>query len=183
MRDHSSDATAGVPRFYLDVTDPLSYARELELREADPALSLRMERVPLALRAAGAPLVDTSDEAWLRRLRSARRALAGIGRSGLPAPSDPPRLVPDPGKAHELLLLAAEEGEAPEMANALFRAFLHDGKDIGRIDLLVHLAREIGLEGGAIKVALDLDVHTDRLAKIRDRASELHIRPPFVTPT
>jgi predicted DsbA family dithiol-disulfide isomerase len=58
-------------------------------------------------------------------------------------------------KAHELLHFAKEQGRQLELSERLFRAYFTKGRHIGRIDELVQLATEAGLDAEAAREALE----------------------------
>lgn len=58
-------------------------------------------------------------------------------------------------KAHELLHFAKEQGHQLELSERLFRAYFTEGRHIGRIDELVELATEVGLDAEAAREALE----------------------------
>ncbi len=58
-------------------------------------------------------------------------------------------------KAHELLHFAKEQGRQHEMEERLMSAYFTEGKHVGRIDDLVALADEVGLDADAAREALD----------------------------
>ncbi|MFD4421570.1 DsbA family protein [Agromyces sp. NPDC058484] len=58
-------------------------------------------------------------------------------------------------KAHELLHFAKEQGRQLELSERLFRAYFTEGRHVGRIDQLVELAAEIGIEADAAREALE----------------------------
>lgn len=58
--------------------------------------------------------------------------------------------VPDTGEAHRLMVLAAREGRHAELADAIFRAFFEEGRDIADREQLLALAREAGLSDEAL---------------------------------
>lgn len=62
-------------------------------------------------------------------------------------------------KAHELLHHAKSEGLQHEMEERLMSAYFTEGKHVGRIDDLVELAVEVGLDADATRDALDNDKH------------------------
>ncbi|WP_314647846.1 DsbA family oxidoreductase [uncultured Microbacterium sp.] len=57
-------------------------------------------------------------------------------------------------KAHELLHFAKEQGRQHEMEERLMSAYFTEGKHVGRIDDLVALADEVGLDADAAREAL-----------------------------
>jgi predicted DsbA family dithiol-disulfide isomerase len=62
-------------------------------------------------------------------------------------------------KAHELLHHAKEQGLQHEMEERLMSAYFTEGRHVGRIDDLVELAVEIGLDADAARDALDSAKH------------------------
>jgi predicted DsbA family dithiol-disulfide isomerase len=59
---------------------------------------------------------------------------------------------------------------------ALFRAFLEEGQDIGRVDVLVGIAKEAGLDPVETKAVLDVDRRTAELDGLRGDAERLGVR-------
>ncbi|WEK14412.1 MAG: DsbA family oxidoreductase [Candidatus Microbacterium phytovorans] len=60
-------------------------------------------------------------------------------------------------KAHELLHFAKAEGRQHEVAERLMSAYFTEGRHVGRIDDLVTLAAEAGLDADAAREALESD--------------------------
>lgn len=67
-------------------------------------------------------------------------------------------------KAHELLHFAKAEGRQHEMAERLMSAYFTEGRHVGRVDDLVDLAGEAGLDADAARSALESGRH---LADVR----------------
>jgi predicted DsbA family dithiol-disulfide isomerase len=67
-------------------------------------------------------------------------------------------------KAHELLHFAKEQGLQAEMKERLLSAYFVEGRHIGRIDDLVDIAGEVGLDAGAAREALDSGRFADAVA-------------------
>ncbi|SBS70936.1 DsbA family protein [uncultured Microbacterium sp.] len=67
-------------------------------------------------------------------------------------------------KAHELLHFAKSQGAQHAMAERLMSAYFMEGRHVGRIDDLVDLAAEAGLDAEAARAALESDRH---LADVR----------------
>lgn len=160
-----------VARLYLDYIDPGSYLVERRLAALEGDASWRLERRPWEVRRPPEPLIDPRDPAWTGYWDEMVARL-GNGADGWPRPS----LVPWTGKAHELGLFAREKGCFDRVHPALYRAFLRDGRDIGRVDVLVELGQEAGLDLTELKAVLDVDRYSDDLAEVRARAEELGVR-------
>jgi len=144
--------TADDARFYFDYVDPLSYLLDIELRAVEEHSGRRVRRIALELRAPPSPLIDPHTGSWLERREQAVRIARG-SRTVLAEPA----LVPWTRKAHELLRHAEAHGSGPAAHEALFDAYQREGQDIGRVDVLVRLARLIGLDGTEAKAVLDVD--------------------------
>lgn len=67
-------------------------------------------------------------------------------------------------KAHELLHFAKAQGAQHAMAERLMAAYFTEGRHVGRVDDLVALAAEAGLDAGAARDALESGRH---LADVR----------------
>ncbi|MCU1474332.1 MAG: disulfide bond formation protein DsbA [Amnibacterium sp.] len=69
--------------------------------------------------------------------------------------------------AHELLHAAKAQGRQLETAEALFRGYFEQGRHVGRVDELVSIAGEAGLDTVAVRTALETHeflgaVHADQ---------------------
>lgn len=64
-------------------------------------------------------------------------------------------------KAHELLHFAKSHGLQLELSERLFRAYFTEGRHVGRIDELVELAAEVGLDADAARGALESGRYAD----------------------
>jgi predicted DsbA family dithiol-disulfide isomerase len=128
---------------------------------------------PFELRPPPEPLVEVTDPSLSDRWSEARRLGDESGVSFAP-----PRLVPWSRKAHELHLLAREHGVAHEVRLAVYEAYLLEGRDIGRVDVLVELATAAGLDRTETKAVLDVDRLEADVAEIRKRALEAGVTGP-----
>jgi len=152
------------PTLYFDLVDPLSYLLDLELRGAEDATGVRVERVGVELRPPPTPPTDPSDEAWSGRWDLARRLARDRG-----VDLAEPTLVPWSRKGLELLAHADEAGESERLLRLLFDAFFLEGADIGRLDVLVRLGAEAGLDRTETKAVLDVDRHAAEVEGRRER--------------
>jgi predicted DsbA family dithiol-disulfide isomerase len=73
--------------------------------------------------------------------------------------------------AHRMLHWAGLEGRAPELKRALLRAYHGEGRNPGAKDVLVDLAREVGLDPARAKSILDGD---EFKAEVRERERYWH---------
>lgn len=85
-------------------------------------------------------------------------------------------------KAHELLHHAKAEGLQLEMEERLMSAYFTEGKHVGRIDDLVEIAVEIGLDADATRHALDNDKYLPAVRQDQEQARAYGIQgvPFFV---
>lgn len=156
---------APTPRLYFDFVDPLSFLLEREVSAAESTLDVVVARVGVEVNPPPRPLSDPGDSVWTDRWAQAS-ALA----KELEIELEEPRLVPWSRKAHELLLHAESAGSGAEVRRAIFHAFFLEGRDIGRVDVLVGLAREAGLDTTESKAVLDVDRYSAEVSERRDAA-------------
>jgi len=138
---------------------------QVELR----AFEVRPSPLPLA----GRPGAGRR-EAWEQVIASRAAALGLAARL--------PELQPRTRKAHELAHHGRKLGMAALVHERLFAAYFRDGLDIGRIDVLVQLGEELGLEPSSVKVELDVDQYTDAVVREEEeaRALGIHAVPAYV---
>ena len=84
--------------------------------------------------------------------------------------------------AQELAQWAESEGKGDQFHEAVFRAYYVDGKNIGRVDVLVGLASTIGLPEQEAKSVLDLRTYREAVDSdwARSRALNITAVPTFV---
>lgn len=117
----------------------------------------------------GTPVPDM-DATWLRA--AWRHSVEGLAAE-LGVPMKRPAAMPRTRKAHEAAAYARSEGKHADMHAAIYAAYWQDGRDIGRIDVLVDIGRESGLDPTRLKVALDIDQWTEAVEEDEIRAARL----------
>ena len=161
-RDRGRFAAMLQVRLYFDYIDPGSLLVERRLGRIVRERQASLEPVPFEVRPPPEALIDVGSDAW----RGYWTVMADAAREeGLQLRA--PSRVPWTRKAHELGLQAREKGRFEEIHRAVFRAVLEEGRDVGRVDVLVDLARGCGLDPGETKAALDVDRHTAELDRLR----------------
>lgn len=166
---------------HFDFIDPLSYllARELAALGEDVLAGLAWH--PFELRPPPTPLVTVDDASLADRWREAREKAPHLGVTFAP-----PELVPWTRKAHELVLHARGDdvdGAARHVEDAtrdvedavrrrIFEAYLLEGRDIGRVDVLVAVAVDLGFDRTETKAVLDVDTHQAAVASLRAEAAD-----------
>ncbi|MFI8594390.1 DsbA family protein [Microbacterium sp. NPDC078428] len=73
-------------------------------------------------------------------------------------------------KAHELLHAAKAQGRQAEMAERLMAAYFEEGRHVGRIDDLVELAAEAGLDADDVRDALDTQRYLSDVRQDQEQA-------------
>lgn len=138
-----------------DYVDPGSYL-VMGLMEAERlGLGVESEAVrwrPLEFRPPEQAPLDPNYPAWHRLVEDHEAEARELG-----LPFRIPTLAPRTRKAHELGFHAMEHGIFPAVHRALFRAHFHEGRDLGRVDVLVEVAREAGLEPSETRTVLGVD--------------------------
>lgn len=157
--------------FFYDYVDPASYLVDRILVEAAADRDVRISPRPFEIRRPPAPMVDARDPDWRRYQAWMEEEAREIG-----VEMERPHLVPWSRKAHELALAARELEGFTVVHEALFRAYFVEGRDLGRVDVLVEIGVDAGLDPTAVKAALDVDRHRDPLQEERALAERLEVR-------
>lgn len=166
---------------YYDFVDPLSWLVFEQLGALPETARARLKWIGFELRPPPTPLTDIDHPEIASRWEAAREHSVEASEPSEPvAILAPPSLVPWTRKAHELVLHADEHDRSDEMRSRIFAAYVTEGVDIGRIDRLVELAVDVGLERTNTKAVLDVDRFDAAVAEQRDTALSLGIES---TPT
>ena len=146
---------AAVPvTVFSDFACPFSYVTEAALRRMEAAGEIQATRLAWELYPFPAPLPAADAGEWMDALRPLADEL-GLALH-VPAPVRT-------RKAHEAAAFAAAKGAGPAMREALFAAHFSEGRDIGRIDVLVEIGAGVGLDASELKVVLDVDAFSARI--------------------
>lgn len=145
--------TLGI-RFAFDYVDPGSYvaSRLLDRWMAEIDKGVAVEWKPLELRPPPARRLDAADPRWVELTDEVRTHAL---RHGLSLPDI--RSIPWTRKAHELAYHAREKGCFQAVHRALFEAHFAGERDIGRVDVLVEIGSEHGLEAAETRAVLGID--------------------------
>jgi predicted DsbA family dithiol-disulfide isomerase len=146
---------------FSDFACPFSYVTEAALRRMQAAGEVAVTHLAWELYPAPAPLPPADAGGWLDVLRPLADEL------GLPLRVPPPART---RKAHEAAAFAASKSVGPAMREALFAAHFGEGRDVGRIDVLVEIGAGLGLDATELKVVLDVDTFAARVAAEQDAA-------------
>jgi predicted DsbA family dithiol-disulfide isomerase len=152
---------------FADYVCPFSYLAGLGVERVSAEMGITPVWRAFELRPPGTALQQPpTDAEW--RLVEAVAGDAGVAINR-------PAFVPRTRKAHEATRHAATLGLATVLQRAIYDAYFLNGADIGRIDVLVDIAGTTGMDRLALKVALDIDAHSDEVAADRELAEKLEI--------
>lgn len=158
-------------RIAFDYVDPGSYLVTCLVDRALPGdRDVEITWHPLEIRVPPRPLIDPDAREW----REGERAMAAEA-AALDIPMVRPALVPWSRKAHELGLHAREKGCFRRVHRSLFQAHFVEGRDIGRVDVLVEIGAAHGLDRTEMKAVLDVDRYTEALLEWREEAERHRI--------
>jgi predicted DsbA family dithiol-disulfide isomerase len=155
---------------FADYASPICYLAEAGLTQLAEE-GVDVERRAFEVRPAPAALVDPRSasfrEEWDVRVRPLAERLGCEIRT-------PPRAVRT-RKAHEAAAFARSRGMHGAMNAAIYRAYFVEGRDIGRIDVLVAIGEEVGFDPVELKVELDVDRWTEQVVADETEAARLGI--------
>jgi predicted DsbA family dithiol-disulfide isomerase len=144
---------------FADYACPFCYLAESEVARLRAERAVEIEGAALELRPAGtglpSPQVGWMREAWQESVEPLAAELGVEMRY--------PSLTTRTRKAHEAAAFARERGSFDVMNEAIYRAYWRDGRDIGRIDVLVDIGAEAGLDPMDLRVELDIDKWAERV--------------------
>lgn len=131
-------------KVFFDFVCPFCYLEYFSLKEAAQGMDVFFERIPHELRRPHFPMVDPMhDEARLKRFDEVLLPAA----KALGLPMQLPRLSPHPYSTDTFLglLYCEDHGVGQEYTEKVFTTFYEDEKDIGDLNVLEHIAQELGL--------------------------------------
>lgn len=160
-------------RLYFDYVDPASLLLERRLRSLEGPTTFFLDLIPFELAPPPTPRPPLEESITFQRWQE----LVDEG-DPLGIRMKRPWLVPWSRKAHELAIHGEGKGCFRQIHDTLFRAYLVDGSDIGRVDVLVELAAKHDLDAMETKAALDIDLHGRAVEEARVAGREAGVREP-----
>jgi predicted DsbA family dithiol-disulfide isomerase len=156
---------------FADYVCPFCFLAEAAVARLRESAGMAVTGAAFELRPSGTPLPDVEAQ-WLRDAwtRSVEPLAAQRGVS-LQRPS----LMTRTRKAHEAAAYARSEDRWAAMHTAIYAAYWQEGRDIGRIDVLVDIGRDVGLDASGLRVALDIDQWTARVEQDEAWAAQLRL--------
>lgn len=135
---------------FADFTCPFSFVTERALDRLAEARHLGIHPRAFELYPVAAPLPEPERRA--AELEAAEPLARELG-----AEISPADVLPRTRKAHEAAAFARTVGLERAMRRGIYEAYWHEGRDIGRIDVLLEVAEGVGLDPVALRIALDID--------------------------
>ncbi len=168
---------------YADIVCPWCVIGEARLESAlaeRSELEVTRRWRPFQLRpempAEGLPWRDFAEEKF-GGMRNAEAAFAQVTHlaeaEGLTFDFGRVASAPNTVDAHRLVLLASRQGKAWETARALFRGYFAHGRNLNRLDDLLEVAQEVGLEEA--EATLRGDAYTQEVWESQEEAQRLGI--------
>ncbi len=152
---------------FSDFTCPFSYVTEAALWRVEDEGDVVVEYRAFELHPAPARLPLGGPTVEVEAARSLAEALGIEMRT--------PPVAARTRKAHELARFGAAKGIGRPLRAALFAAYFSEGRDIGRIDVLVEIAAALGLDATESKVVLDVDTFAAGVERDNAEARRLGI--------
>ncbi len=170
---------------FSDVVCPWCYIGERRLQAAmqqRPGLTFERRWQPFQLR----PELPSEGQDWQQfideKFGGAEQAkemfahVTAIGKEvGIELAFDRIAHAVNTANAHRLILLAAGHEREWEAANALYRAYFTEGKNLGDLDDLVAVASSIGLDPDETRSFLETDTGAAEVKQSQDTANQLGI--------
>jgi predicted DsbA family dithiol-disulfide isomerase len=171
---------------YADIACPWCYIGERRLRRAlaqRPDLQVEFHWRPFQLQPdlspQGTPWREFAERkfgGWDRIEASFARLNEHAAPEGLTFSPDAIATAANTGDAHRLVLFAAEEGKAWEVADALFAAHFVEGRDLNDHDQLVEIAVGVGLDAEVVRSILASDWYQEDVDASQQLAAEYGIQ-------
>ncbi len=177
---------------FLDVICPWCYLgkRNLEaalslVPELDVAVRWRAFQLDPSIPSAGKDRRTYLSEKFAdpRRIEEMHRRLEEVGEAvGVAFAFDRIEITPNTLDCHRLIRWAGAEGLGDAMVEALCAAFFSEGRDLTRIETLMAVADEVGLDGDEIRDRLESDLDVEIVRAEIDYAGRIGITgvPCFV---
>jgi predicted DsbA family dithiol-disulfide isomerase len=171
---------------YADIACPWCYIGEQRLRQAlaqRPDLQVEFHWRPFQLQPGlppqGLPWREFAERkfgGWDRIEAVFARLNEAAAPEGITFSPDAIATAANTRDAHRLILLAAEEGKAWAMADALFAAYFVEGRDLNDHDQLVAIAAGAGLDPATARSTLASDRYLAEVAASQQLAAEYGIQ-------
>lgn len=112
---------------------------------------------------------------WERSQGLDAQVAAAAKADGLDFRHDRMERTPNTIDAHRLIWLAGREGNQDAVVEGLFSAYFHEGRDVGKSDVLIEVGSSGGLDPARISRMLASDEGLNEVAAELDRAGRLRV--------
>ena len=94
-----------------------------------------------------------------------------------------PPVQPRTRLAHAFAKWAKDYGKFTVFNNALFKAFFQDGRDIGKMEILLQIVKDLGMPPNTLESESQLDSYVNRVLQDEEMARQINVRavPAYVT--
>jgi predicted DsbA family dithiol-disulfide isomerase len=145
------------------------------LAELQEKHDLEVEWLPYELRPDPVPLPDISGPAGERFRRGWQQGVAPLAEQFGVEMHFPP-YKPRSRAAHEAAEFARERGQFEPMRRAIFEAFFVQNLDIGQLEVLVEVGRQVGLDPAELRQALTEGRFSQRVEELEAVSQRLGVR-------
>lgn len=162
-------------RVWSDFVCPFCMIAERPLLDAvrESGLEVNIEWMPFELRPYPAPTLRPQDRYLQTVWPQSVYPVASRYGVDITLPSVSPQ--PHTGLAWEGYQFAREHGKASEYNERMLKAFFQEDQDIGDLDVLTHLAEDIGLDPSAYRQALEQRRYRERHQQALQEASAMQV--------
>jgi len=102
--------------------------------------------------------------------------VAEAGRAvGLEFRFDQIARTPNTFDAHRLIWIAGQKGAQEAVVEALFKAYFHEGRNVGEMAVLVEIARETGLDGAKVAKLMGSGAGAGEVREELERAHDVGV--------
>ena len=156
--------------FYFDYVDPGSYLVDQLI---DELLEDKNDLIfhPLEICPPTNTPIDSTNQEWVDYNKKVQR-LGKQAHLDCTYPISPPWSR----KAHELRLYAKKKGVERLVHKEIFRSYFQKHLDIGRIDILVNIASDSGLNPSECRATLDVDRYSEEIQTLGLEAQDNGIK-------
>ena len=94
-----------------------------------------------------------------------------------------PPLQPRTRLAHAAAKWAEDKGRFAQFNSALFKAFFQDGRDIGKLEILLQIAEEVGLDPDELESGVQNGSYVGKVLEDEEQARQVNVRavPAYVS--
>jgi predicted DsbA family dithiol-disulfide isomerase len=145
------------------------------LAELERNHDIEVEWLPYELRPDPLPLPDVTGADGARYRANWARGVGPLAEQ-FGVVMNFPTVKPRSRLAHEAAEVAREQGHFEAMRVALFQAYFVDNRDIGQLEVLLEIGREVGLDEAALRTALESGRLSERVIELEEVSRRLGVQ-------